>query len=86
VVVVGRAGDPAADALMLAARRAYRPRKVLTRLEPGADPSGLPAPLRAMLDGKAPRAYFCTGQACAAPTANPDELALTITTFAVPGT
>jgi uncharacterized protein YyaL (SSP411 family) len=86
VVVVGRAGDPAADALMLAARRAYRPRKVLTRLEPDADPSGLPAPLRAMLDGKAPRAYFCTGQACAAPTANPDELALTITTFAVPGT
>jgi uncharacterized protein YyaL (SSP411 family) len=85
VVIVGRAGDPPADALMLAARRTYRPRKVLTRLDPAADAARLPAPLRAMLDGKAPRAYLCAGQACAAPTASPEELALTMGTFAVPG-
>jgi len=85
IVIVGQAGDPATGALMLAARRAYRPRKVLTRLDPGAEPGRLPAPLRAMLDGKAPRAYLCAAQACATPTADPEELAHAITTFAVPG-
>ncbi len=84
VVVVGSADDARARDLLLAARRTYRPRKVITRLAPGASPQGLPDPLRAMLDGKAPRAYVCVGQACAAPTADAAELAATITTFATP--
>ncbi|MBI2072828.1 MAG: thioredoxin domain-containing protein [Gemmatimonadetes bacterium] len=84
VVIVGPADDATARQLMLVARRTYRPRKVLTRLLPGADPSGLPAPLRTMLDGRSPRAYVCAGTACAAPTDDPAELAATITTFARP--
>ncbi len=84
VVIVGAADDATARDLALAARRTYRPRKVLTRLAPGGSGSGLPEPLRAMLDGKAPRAYVCAGQACAAPTADPAELAATIATFAAP--
>ncbi len=86
VVVVGAADDPAAQELALAARRTYRPRKVLTRLAPGVSASGLPQPLRAMLDGKAPRAYLCAGRACTAPTSDPGELAAAIATFAVPAT
>ena len=82
VVVVGERSDPRADALLRAARRAYRPRKLITRLEPGGDAATLPPPLRAMLDGRAPRAYVCAGTACAAPTADPVELAATIATFA----
>jgi uncharacterized protein YyaL (SSP411 family) len=84
VVIVGSAEDATARQLSLAARRTYRPRKVLTRLLPGGDISSLPAPLRAMLDGNAPRAYLCAGQACAAPTSNPADLAATIATFTGP--
>ena len=84
VVIVGAADDPLARELTLAARRAYHPRKVLTRLEPGADGAALPAPLRAMLDATAPRAYLCAGRACAAPTADPGALAAAITTFGTP--
>jgi len=84
VVIVGAADDATARGLMLVARRTYRPRKVLTRLLPGGNVSSLPAPLRAMLDGKGPRAYVCAGQACAAPTSSPAELAVTIATFARP--
>ena len=81
VVITGAANDAAARGLLLAARRTYRPRKVLTRLLPGGDGSRLPAPLRAMLDGNGPRAYLCAGQACAAPTGDPAELTASLATF-----
>ena len=84
VVITGPADDATARQLLLAARRTYRPRKVLTRLLPGHDASALPAPLRAMLDDRAPRAYLCAGQACAAPTGDPAELAASIATFTGP--
>ncbi len=83
VVIVGAADDATAQNLALAARRTYRPRKVLTRVAPGGGGANLPAPVRAMLDGEAPRAYVCAGQACAAPTADPAELAATLSTFAL---
>jgi uncharacterized protein YyaL (SSP411 family) len=86
VVLVGEAEDPASRALLRAARRAYRPRKLITRLAPGAVPTSLPPPLQAMLDGTTPRAYVCADTACAAPTADPDELAVTIATFGRSGT
>ena len=69
-VVVVAAADQRGRALRRAARVAYRPRKVVTLLEPGARADGLPAPVRAMLDGKAPRAYVCVGQACQAPVSD----------------
>jgi hypothetical protein len=84
VVIVGAAGDTRAGELTLAARRTYRPRKVLTRLVPGGHVTHLPAPLRAMLDGRAPRAYVCAGTACAAPTDDPSELAATLSVFPGP--
>ncbi len=84
VVIVGAADDATARDLTLTARRTYRPRKVLTWLTPGGNATGLPAPLRAMLDGRSPRAYVCAGAACAAPTDDPAELEATITTFARP--
>jgi uncharacterized protein YyaL (SSP411 family) len=73
VVVVAPAG-PAGDALRRAARLAYRPRKVVTLLTPRASSGGLPAPVQAMLDGAAPRAYVCVGTACLAPVDSADAL------------
>ena len=73
VVVVAPAG-PDGDALRRAARVAYRPRKVVTLLAPGSRAAGLPAPVQAMLDGAAPRAYVCVGTECLAPTESADGL------------
>lgn len=76
VVVVGDAGEPAADALFEVALRTYRPRSVLRRFAPGQVPAGeLPPELRAMLGGAAPRAYLCAGQSCAAPVESAEALA-----------
>lgn len=65
-----------------AARAAFRPRKVLTRLAPDATSRNrLPPVLQAMLDGAAPRAYVCAGTQCAAPMTAPDALTRTLATF-----
>jgi uncharacterized protein YyaL (SSP411 family) len=73
-VVVVTAAEPAGDALRRAARSAYRPRKVLTLLAPGAASDHLPPPVRAMVDGTAPRAYVCIGTECLAPVDTADAL------------
>jgi uncharacterized protein YyaL (SSP411 family) len=73
-IVVVAASDPRGQPLRRAARAAFRPRKVVTLLEPGASPHGLPAPVRAMLDGQAPRAYVCVGATCRAPVSDADAL------------
>ena len=78
VVVVGDMVDPATRALHHAALAAYRPRKVITVLNPGAATSALPAPLRAMVNGQAPRAYVCSGPQCGAPAENPRQLIQTL--------
>jgi uncharacterized protein YyaL (SSP411 family) len=82
VVVVGEDDEPT-RALRWAARRVHRPRRVLRWLEPGAPGDSLPAELRAMLDGQAPRAYVCAGTQCAPPAATPAELDELLRTFAV---
>jgi uncharacterized protein YyaL (SSP411 family) len=72
VLVVEAPGD---SALLDAALSTYRPRTVVRRLEPGAEPApGTPPELVAMLSGDAPRAYLCAGRTCAAPVADPDGL------------
>ncbi len=81
VAIIGEPGDPAADALFTAARSSYRPRTVMHRLGPQDSARALPGPLKAMLEGKTPRAYVCAGEACAAPTADPSELAATLARF-----
>ena len=73
VVAVARPG-PAGDALRRAARVAYRPRKIVSLLAPGASGDHLPAPLRDMLDGATPRAYVCVGTECLAPVDDADAL------------
>ncbi len=81
VVVVGE-DDEATMRLHRAARAAFRPRKVLTRLAPDATSRNrLPPVLQAMLDGAAPRAYVCAGTQCAAPMTAPDALTRTLATF-----
>ncbi|NIS65499.1 MAG: DUF255 domain-containing protein [Gemmatimonadales bacterium] len=82
VVVVGRDDERTAE-LRRAARRVYRPRKVVKWLTPDAPTDTLAQPVKAMLDGNAPRAYVCAGAQCAAPVASPEELAETLRTFAV---
>jgi len=66
------------DALWHAARRIYLPRLSLRRLDPGATPTDLPAPLAAALSADAPRAYLCVGNSCSAPMASPQDLAAVI--------
>ncbi|HET7038777.1 MAG TPA: hypothetical protein VFH97_02755, partial [Gemmatimonadales bacterium] len=66
--------DEAGRALRRAARMAYRPRKVVTLLEPGAPAEALPAPLRAMVTERVPRAYVCVGPQCHAPVDDPAAL------------
>jgi uncharacterized protein YyaL (SSP411 family) len=75
VVVVTEPGDPAGEALWRTALRSPRPRTVVRRLAPEADPGALPAALRSMLTADAPRAYVCAGRTCAAPVAAADALA-----------
>jgi len=59
----------------------YRPRKVITLLEASAPRSRLPAHLRAMMDGKSPRAYVCVGTRCGPPADTAESLADTLATF-----
>jgi uncharacterized protein YyaL (SSP411 family) len=55
---------------------------VVRWLEPGAvEAATLPDAIRAMLTGEAPRAYVCTGTACAEPVSDPDGLRETLRTF-----
>ena len=73
-VVVVDDGTAGGTALRRAARSAWRPRKVLTSLGRDGRTQGLPAPVRAMLDGRAPRAYVCVGTHCAPPAESPAAL------------
>jgi uncharacterized protein YyaL (SSP411 family) len=81
IVVVGDPKDSVTMSLRRTARITYRPRKVITLLETSAPRPRLPATLRAMIDGKAPRAYLCVGTRCAAPVETEDALRGTLETF-----
>ncbi len=74
VVVVARDDEPG-RALRRAARVGFRPRKVVTLLDPDATTSAtVPEAVRAMLDGANPRAYVCVGPECRAPVTSSEEL------------
>ncbi|HWP38609.1 MAG TPA: thioredoxin domain-containing protein [Gemmatimonadales bacterium] len=81
LVIVGTPDDAGAQRLLLAARIAYHPRKVITRLVPGAVDLAPPA-LRAMLDGRAPRAYVCVGTRCGPPVDHAEDVAAALTELA----
>ncbi|MBI4545519.1 MAG: thioredoxin domain-containing protein [Gemmatimonadetes bacterium] len=82
LVLVGAAGEPAAEALWAAALRTYRPRTVVRRFEPGAVlAETVPPELRAMVTAEAPQAYLCVGKTCAPPASRPEELAELLRSF-----
>ncbi|MBN2203738.1 MAG: thioredoxin domain-containing protein [Thermoleophilia bacterium] len=80
LVVVGRDGDGAADALHTAALTAPRPLRTVQRLDPERDAERLAAHgLPAGVDGAGPTrtaaaVYVCRGTSCLAPAHSPDEL------------
>ena len=81
VVVVGNPTDPVVALMRRVARITYRPRKVITLLTSSTPDARLPVHVRAMLDGKSPRAYVCAGTQCGPPADTAEALAHIIATF-----
>ena len=88
-IVIGKAGDPAAATLHRAALSAFRPGKIVMRVEPdGVNRSQLPAAVRPVLDSigsdRWPLAFVCSATACALPTASPAEVSALVRNFGLP--
>ena len=75
LVIAGAPEDPRTQALLEAAWRPWRPGLAVLVVDP-ADPGPLAAleATAGRLHAGPPRAYRCTGAACALPTADPEEL------------
>ena len=85
-VVIGKAGDPVAASLHRAALSAFRPGKIVIRIEPDrVDRQQLPAAVRPVLDGIAPErwplAFVCSATACSLPTASPADVTMLVKNF-----
>jgi uncharacterized protein YyaL (SSP411 family) len=77
VVITGRADDPAAQALAVAAHSVYRFGKSVLRLTPGASLANLAGALKQTLPhlpADKPLAIVCAGQTCRPPTSDPAQL------------
>jgi uncharacterized protein YyaL (SSP411 family) len=77
VVITGRAGDPAAQALEAAAHRVFRLGKSVLRVTPGATLANLSGALKETLPhlpADQPLAVVCSGQTCLPPTSDPAQL------------
>jgi uncharacterized protein YyaL (SSP411 family) len=88
-VIIGRAGDPVAASLHRAALGAFRPAKIVMRVEPDrVNRSQLPAVVRPVVDGIAPErwplALVCSASSCSLPTASPAEVETLVRTFGLP--
>jgi uncharacterized protein len=78
VVITGRAGDPAAEALEAAAQRVFRLGKSVLRLPPGVALTNLAGALKETLShlpADKAIAVVCAGQTCLPPTSDPAQLA-----------
>jgi hypothetical protein len=74
VVIVGRRGETATEALFVAAHRAAQPNLVLQVVAPGTElPKGHPA-LGKTQAGGAATAYVCARQVCSLPFTDTTEL------------
>lgn len=85
-VVIGKAGDPTAASLHRAALTAFRPAKIVMRVEPDrVNRNQLPAAVRPVVDGIAPErwplAVVCSATSCSLPTASPAEVETLVRTF-----
>ena len=85
-VVIGKAGDPVAASLHRAALSAFRPGKIVIRIEPDrVDRQQLPAAVLPVLDGIAPErwplAFVCSATACSLPTASPADVTMLVKNF-----
>jgi len=90
IAIVGRRDDPKAGTLLAAAFAAYRPAKIVLRvdLDPAqASAKSVPIPpaaqakYAAAADRKTALAFVCAGTACARPVSDPHALAHLIATF-----
>ena len=90
VVITGRADDPAAKSLEMAANRVYRLGKAVLRFVPpagdGSSLESLPEALKETLpnlQGDKAIAVVCAGQSCLPPTSDPAQLAVLLENTAV---
>lgn len=86
IAIVGASGDAKTAALLAAAFAAYRPAKIVVRIDPSRAKSGaMPTAAQAMYAAAAshdtPLAFVCAGTACARPVSDPHALAHLIATF-----
>ncbi|MGH7779300.1 MAG: thioredoxin domain-containing protein [Candidatus Binataceae bacterium] len=86
IAIVGPQGDAKTAALLAAAFAAYRPAKIVVRVDPAHAKSGaMPTAAQAMYAAAgrhdAPLAFVCAGTACARPVSDPHALAQVIATF-----
>jgi hypothetical protein len=84
VVVVTQEPDGLAERLHETALQTFRPDKIVALYRADDRQTRPPEPVRTMVNAtRETRAYVCAGNACAPPTADPDELAHLIRTFNV---
>ncbi|MHB8382947.1 MAG: thioredoxin domain-containing protein [Candidatus Binataceae bacterium] len=86
IAIVGAPGDSKTAALLHAAASAYRPGKIVIRVDPARAKSGaMPAAAQTMYAAAAsqdaPLAFVCAGTACARPVSDPRALMNLIATF-----
>ena len=89
VIVIGSGGDPGAESLHQAALGAFRPGKIVMRVEPNrVNREQLPAAVIPVLDNIGPErwplAFVCSGTVCAQPTGDTTGLASLVKTFGLP--
>ena len=89
-VTIGKAGDPVAASLHGASLSAFRPGKIVMRVEPDrVNHDQLPAAVRPVLESigseRWPLTFVCSATACALPTASPSEVTTLVKTFGLPG-
>ena len=78
IVIIGKRGDPGAEALLRQIATTSLPNKTLQVIGPAAVlPEGHPARFKEQIDGQA-TAYVCLGNFCSLPTTGRDSLAETL--------
>jgi len=77
-IILGKPGDPRAEALAARARSLLGPEDAVVVVDPDAPPRWLASDwlLGREMRGGAPTAYVCRGRSCSLPAVTPDELSL----------